>query len=203
MPATEIIRIDPGSRELAFSRAREVLSAGGLIIYPTDTFYGLGADPTNSVAVQKIFTIKGRQAHQPILLLIQDAHQAAQWAAEIPAQAERLMKQFWPGPLTVVFKARPQVLSELTAGTGTVGLRMPGNALTRALLAAVGTALTGTSANISGGPSPRTAEEAADALGGRVDLILDGGPSTGGEPSTVVDVSGGELRVVRAGVIKL
>src|SRR3990172_582342 len=111
------------------------------------------------------------------------------------------MKRFWPGPLTLVFKAKPEVPAELTGGTGTIGLRVPGNALTRRLLASLGAALTGTSANVSGRRSPRTAQEAAEAIGGMVDLVLDGGRAEGGDPSTVVDVSADGPKVIREGAI--
>jgi L-threonylcarbamoyladenylate synthase len=123
-----------------------------------------------------------------------------EWAAEITPRAERLMIKFWPGPLTLVFKAKPEVIAELTGGAGTIGLRVPGNSLTRQLLASLGTALTGTSANISGRQTPRTAQEAAEAIGGMVDMILDGG-RTEGRPSTVVDVSADEPKVIREGAI--
>jgi L-threonylcarbamoyladenylate synthase len=199
----EIVKIDPARPEEAFSRCRDVIFAGGVIVYPTDTFYGLGADPGNAAAVRKLFAIKGRQVDRPILLLIKDAGQVRNWAAEISTKAEELMKRHWPGPLTLVFKAKAYVLPELTAGAGTIGLRVPGNAPTLRLIAFLGTALTGTSANISGGPSPRTAEEAMAAVGGAVDLILDGGMTSGGKPSTVVDVSADQVILVREGSIKL
>jgi L-threonylcarbamoyladenylate synthase len=201
--SAEIVKIDPLHPDQAFSQARDVILAGGLVIYPTDTFYGLGVDPANPAAVRKLFTIKGRQNDQPILLLISDSPVVRSWAAEILPQAEDLMQRFWPGPLTLVFKAQAHVLPELTAGTGAIGLRVPGSALTRRLLSFLGTALTGTSANISGKPSPRTAEEAVAALGRVVDLILDGGATAGGSPSTVVDVSAVPARVVREGAVKL
>jgi L-threonylcarbamoyladenylate synthase len=200
---TVIVKIDPAHPERAFSRCGEVIRSGGVVAYPTDTFYGLGADPNNHSAVRKLFEIKGRQADQPILLLIKNAAEVRTWAAEITPQAEHLMKKFWPGPLTLVFKAQADVLPELTAGTGTIGLRVPGDALARELLRFIDTALTGTSANISGGPSPRTAEEAAASVGDRVDLILDGGNTAGDQPSTVVDVSAGRPKVVREGGIPL
>lgn len=196
-----IVTIDTAHPEQAFSRCREVISSGGVIVYPTDTFYGLGADPKNPAAVRKLFSIKGRQADQPILLLIKDSNDVRDWAEEVTRQAEELMKKFWPGPLTLVFKAKSNVITELTAGTGTIGLRVPGSALTLHLLASLGTALTGTSANISGGPNPRTAEEAATSFGDRVDLVLDGGRTAGGKPSTVVDVSAEEKKVIREGAI--
>ena len=200
---TPIVRLDLSHPEKAFSRCREVIHAGGVIVYPTDTLYGLGADPTNPDAVRKLFTIKSRQADQPILLLIKDANEVRDWAAEITPRAERLMKKFWPGPLTLVFKAKPEVMAELTGGAGTIGLRVPGNALTRQLLAYLGSALTGTSANIAGKPAPRTAREAAGVIGEMVDLVLDGGGTAGGKPSTVVDVSGDEPKVIREGAIPL
>ena len=198
-----IIKIDPVHPEEVFARCRDVIFAGGVVVYPTDTFYGLGADPGNPAAIRKLFAIKGRQQGQPILLLIKDAGQVPNFAAEIPAKAEELMRQYWPGPLTLVFKAKEYVLPELTGGAGTIGLRVPGSALTVRLLAFLGTALTGTSANISGGPSPRTAEEALAAVGSAVDLIVDGGMTAGGEPSTVVDLSTDIPRVVREGAVKL
>jgi L-threonylcarbamoyladenylate synthase len=199
----KIVKIDPAHPEEVFARCRDVIFAGGVIVYPTDTFYGLGADPSNPAAIRKLFAIKGRQHDQPILLLIKDAGQVRNWAAEIPAKAEELMRQYWPGPLTLVFKAREYVLPELAAGAGTIGLRVPGNALTVRLLAFLGTALTGTSANTSGGPSPRTAEEAMEAVGSSVDLIIDGGMTAGGKPSTIADVSADQVVVIREGAIKL
>ncbi len=198
---TPTVEIDPANPDKAFSRCRDVIRAGGVIVYPTDTFYGLGADPRNPGAVRRLFTIKGRQPDQPILLLIRDSNEVREWAAEITPRAEGLMKKFWPGPLTLVFKARPEVMAELTGRAGTIGLRVPGNALTRQLLAYLGIALTGTSANVSGRPSPLTAREAADTIGGMVDLVLDGGGSEGGNPSTVVDVSADGATVIREGAI--
>ena len=172
-----------------------------MIAYPTDTFYGLGADPGNSAAVKRLFEIKGRGTDQPILLLLSDAGEVNNWAAGVTPQASVLMNRFWPGPLTLVFKAKAGVLPELTAGTGTIGLRVPGNGLTLDLLRSLGGVLTGTSANLSGRPSLRTAREAAEALGPLVDLVLDGGETTGGKPSTVVDVSADAPRVLREGAV--
>jgi len=200
---TPIVKLDPARPEQAFARCREVIRAGGVIAYPTDTFYGLGADPGNPRAVRRLFEIKGRQADQPVLLLIRDAAAVRDWAAEVTACADDLMRRFWPGPLTLVFKAQPAVMPELTGGTGGIGLRVPGAIITRDLVRFLGSALTGTSANISGGPSPRTATEAAASIGDLVDLILDGGVTAGGKPSTVVDVRGEEPMVIRAGALML
>jgi L-threonylcarbamoyladenylate synthase len=199
--SAEIIKIDPVHPDRAFVRCREIVAAGGVIAYPTETFYGLGADAGNSQAVQKLFAIKGRPWNQPILVLIAETEDARAWAAEIPPQAVDLMNRCWPGPLTLVFKARHDVPAELTGGTGTVGLRVPGSTLTRDLLRAVGCALTGTSANRTGRPSLRTAEETEAAIGGFVDLIIDGGETAGGKPSTIVDMSSGVPRLIREGAL--
>jgi L-threonylcarbamoyladenylate synthase len=197
----EIIKIDPAHPEIAFSRAREVIRSGGVIAYPTETFYGLGADPKNRVAVRRLFEIKGRPANQPILLLIRSADDVKEWASEITRSAGALMGKFWPGPLTLVFAAKPGVMREITAGTGTIGLRAPGNPLTLKLLEFLGSALTGTSANISGGRSPQTAEETASVIGDTVDLILEGGRTAGGRPSTVMDASQDPPRLIREGAV--
>ena len=188
-------------RETVLSRCRAVIDAGGVIAYPTDTFYGVGVDPRNPRAVRKVFAIKGRKADQPILLLLHDRNDISLWTSGVTPTALRLMERFWPGPLTLVFRAAPQVLPELTAGTGTIGLRVPGNDITRALLGAVGHALTGTSANRSGRPSPRTANEVRLELGDSIDLIIDGGPAMEVLPSTVVDVTEEPPRLIRQGAI--
>lgn len=199
--AAEIIKIDCAGSGRAFSRCREVIQSGGVVVYPTDTFYGIGVDPKNPAAVRRLFDIKGRKEDQPILLLIKNASEVAEWAADITPRADKLMKQYWPGPLTLVLKAKPDVLPELTAGTGTIGLRVPGTELARELLRFLDTALTGTSANVSGGPSPRTADEAMASIGDVVDLVLDGGTTTGGLPSTILDVRTDQPKVIRQGAV--
>lgn len=197
----QIIKVDNACSVHAFSRCKDVVFSGGLIAYPTDTFYGLGADPKNAAAVKKLFSVKGRQIDRPILLLISDMDVVREWAEEIMPHAEQLMKKFWPGPLTLVFKAKKEVIPEITAGTGTIGLRMPGSALTRQLLDHLGTALTGTSANIAGERSIDSADDAAAILGSVVDLVLDGGRTVGGKPSTIVDVTAEKLKIIREGAI--
>lgn len=201
IPCAKIVKADPVHPESAFARCRNVIRAGGVIAYPTETFYGLGVDPENPAAVERLFEIKGRSAGQPILLLIRNASEVRKWAADIPVAAEILMKRFWPGPLTLVFNAREDAPKELTAGTGRIGLRVPGNALTLSLLEFLQDSLTGTSANVSGMKSARTAGEAAEAVGNLVDLVLDGGKTPGGMPSTVLDVTEDPPRVVRSGAV--
>ena len=199
--AAEIIKLDTGRTGAAFARCAEVIKTGGVIAYPTDTFYGLGADPRNRRAVIRVFEIKGRGSDQPILLLLRDRSEVTAWTSAVTPSADRLMDRFWPGPLTLVFTARPDVFPELTGGTGTIGLRVPGNELTRALLGQAGNALTGTSANRSGAPSPRTLGEVMRELGSRVDLVLDGGVSAADRPSTVVDVTAEPPRIIRMGAV--
>jgi L-threonylcarbamoyladenylate synthase len=200
--AAAILTLD-GPLDAVFARCRDVVRARGVIAYPTDTFYGLGADPRDPEAVRRIFAIKSREAGQPILLLLHDRSEVTAWASAVTPSAERLMERFWPGPLTLVFSAAPDVLPELTGGGGTIGLRVPGNELTRELLRNLGTALTGTSANRSGGRDPRTAEEVMREVGDRVDLVLDGGATTGDRPSTVVDVTVEPPRIIRQGNIDI
>jgi L-threonylcarbamoyladenylate synthase len=200
--AAAILTLD-GPLDAVFERCRDVVRTRGVIAYPTDTFYGLGADPRDPEAVRRIFAIKGREAGQPILLLLHDRSEVAAWASTVTPSAERLMERFWPGPLTLVFPAAPHVLPELTGGSGTIGLRVPGNKLTRELLRNLGTALTGTSANRSGGRDPRTADEVMREVGDRVELVLDGGTTTGDRPSTVVDVTVEPPRIIRRGTIDI
>ncbi len=197
----ERVVVDAAAPEKAFARCREVITAGGLFAYPTETFYGLGADPRNPAAVKRLFEVKGRQPDQPILLLLPDAHSVGDWAAEVSPTARKLMSEFWPGPLTLVFTARDSVARELTAGRGTIGLRLSGSGLVAGLLRFLGMAITGTSANLSGGPSPDTAEMVADTIGSRIDLILDGGRTPGGRASTVLDVSVEPPLLVREGAV--
>jgi L-threonylcarbamoyladenylate synthase len=199
--AAEIVALDRREPDKAFSRCRDVIRSGGIIAFPTDTFYGLGADPRNAAAIERLFIIKGRNADQPILLLLPDAAAVREWTPSVSPAAEKLMMRFWPGPLTLVFTARPDVLLQLTAGSGRIGLRVPGNEMTRSLLGHLGSALTGTSANRSGEPDPRSAGDVIRQLEDRIDLVLDGGPAIGNRPSTVVDVTGGRPRVIRQGAI--
>lgn len=199
----EIVTIDPARPEPAFRRAREVICSGGIIAYPTETFYGLGVDPRDPAAVETLFAAKGRQEDQPVLLLLPGAGDVARWAAAIPAAAALLMDRFWPGPLTLVFTAAPGVPPALTGGKGTIGLRVPGSGLCRGLLAYLGTGLTGTSANRAGASPPATAEAVLRGLGDRIDLVLDAGPTPGGLPSTVLDVRFDPPRVVREGAVSV
>ena len=179
----------------------QVILQGGIAAFPTETFYGLGADARNEESLQKIFQIKGREENKPLLLLIGDREWLTGLARYIPPVAERLMEKFWPGPLTLVFEASPLLSSLLTGGTGTVGVRLSPHPIAQALVRAVGRAITATSANFSGQPSASVAAEVFRAMGTRVDAILDGGQTKGGLGSTVLDVSSPAPRIIRQGVI--
>lgn len=186
----------------AVAKAGELISSGGLIAFRTDTFYGLGADPFNVAAVRRIRELKGREENKPILLLISDDDQVSRFMAEQSIVFKAVANQFWPGPLTIVGRARDELPEELTAGSGTIGLRLPNDERVRALVRACGGALTATSANLSSSPEARTAKEVERYFETeRIDLIIDGGDVSASKPSTVLDVSGSEYRVVREGAI--
>lgn len=186
----------------AMARAAFVLRKGGLVAFPTDTLYALGADASNPLAVRRVFAAKGRSLRSPIPLLVADLMMAIQLVGELPEAAVRLAKRYWPGPLTLVLRAPRGICTLLTAGTGRIGLRAPDAAVALALIRHFGSPVTGTSANRSGGKDPLDAHEVQRQLGDRVDLILDGGPVAGGSPSTVVDVTISPPVIVRQGPIR-
>jgi len=185
--------------DLSLRGAADIVHGGGIIAFPTETFYGLGACPFDTRAVQRIFDLKGRSLRAgPILVLIRSRADLAALVSEITPAAERLMEACWPGPLTLVFRAAA-VPSALTTGTDTIGVRLPAHPDVQRLLEAVGGPLTGTSANCSGRPPATTAEDVDRALGDGVDVILNGGPTPGGLPSTVVDTTVDPPRLLREG----
>jgi L-threonylcarbamoyladenylate synthase len=179
--------------------AARLVRDGGVIAVPTDSFYALGASPFDEKAVQRVCAIKGERGAKPILVLIADRSQLDGLAARVPPAAAALMDRFWPGPLTIVLPASPRLPVALSAGTGTVGVRLPAQPLLAQLLRTSGP-LTGTSANRSGEPPARTAFEVERSLGSDVDLILDGGPASATLPSTVVEATDA-VRVLREGPI--
>ncbi len=182
-------------------RISEVIARGGVIAFRTDTFYGLGADPFNATAVQRIKDLKGREENKPILVLISDRNNLDRLIQTRSTAFDELASRFWPGPLTIIGKATDELPNELTAGTKTVGVRLPDDDRVRALARACGGALTATSANPSSEPPARTAEDVANYFGERVDLIVDGGAAQTDRPSTVVDATSAELKPIREGVI--
>ncbi len=186
--------------EPSLREAADIVRRGGLIAFPTETFYGLGAHPFDARAVQRIFDLKGRARRDaPILVLIRSRADLERLAVEITPAAECLMEACWPGPLTLVFRASEKVPPVLTAGTGTIGVRLSAHPDVRRLLEAVDGPLTGTSANPSGRPPATTAAEVERVLGDGVDAILNGGATPGGLPSTVVDTTVMPPRLIREG----
>ena len=186
--------------EEAIAQAAALLRSGDLVIFPTDTVYGVGALITHPQAVARLYRVKDRPGEKAIPLLIADPEDLEQAVTKVTPAARRLIACFWPGGLTLVLPKRPEVPAEVSPGP-TVAVRLPDHGGIRALIRAAGAPLAATSANRSGQPSPRTAQEALAQLGGRVPLILDGGPCPGGVPSTVVDCTVDPPRLLREGAI--
>lgn len=180
--------------------AAELIGRGGVLAFRTDTFYGIGADPFNAAAVRRVNELKGREG-KPILVIVSTILQARRLADNLTETFESLAELFWPGPLTLVAAADAGLPEELTAGTGTVGVRLPADELARGFVEACGGALTATSANRAGGRPAVSAQEVSSAFPGGLDLIVDGGVTTAVEPSTVVDVTVGKPRLVREGAL--
>jgi len=195
--ACPILKPDPRG----IKKAAQIILQGGIIAFPTESFYGLAADALNEAALKKIFRVKGREEGKPILLLIADQSWLKGLVQEISPLAERLMEKFWPGPLSLVFHASPQLSPLLTADTGKIGIRLSPHPVTQAFVQAVGRAITATSANLSGQPGTLTAREVYQSLGERLDAVLDGGKTAGGPGSTVLDVSDPSPRIIREGMI--
>ena len=183
------------------ARIAATIAGGGVIAFRTDTFYGLGADPFNVSAVQKIRELKGREDDKPILVVISDAKEIDRLISHRSQAFNNLTGRFWPGELTIIGQAASSLADELTAGTKTVGVRLPDDDTVRALIEACGGALTATSANVSGQPPARSTAEVESYFGERIDLIVDGGATTSESPSTVIDATADEIKLVREGLI--
>ena len=182
-------------------RAAQVLRSGGLLAFPTETVYGLGADAENVHAVQRIFEVKGRPPTHPLIVHIGASDELARWAAEVPEAARLLAERFWPGPLTLVLPRSDRVPLDVTGGLDTVALRVPDHPLALALLRTFGGAVAAPSANRFGSVSPTTARHVHEDLGTAVDFVLDGGPCAVGVESTIVDLSTGQPVILRPGGI--
>lgn len=185
----------------SIKEAAAILHRGGLVAFPTETVYGLGADASNPAAVARIYRVKGRPAGHPVIVHVGDVRELPRWAREVPDQASTLAARFWPGPLTLVLRRARGVRDELTGGQDTIGLRIPGHPVALELLREFGGGIAAPSANRFGRISPTTAEHVRRDLESDVDLILDGGACEIGIESTIVDVSRGRPVVLRPGRI--
>jgi L-threonylcarbamoyladenylate synthase len=181
--------------------ASSVIKAGGVIVYPTETLYGVGANALDAEAVERVHAVKNRTEKKPILVIVHAIDIMADLIEEMPAAAQKLIDAFWPGPLTLVFKANAKVPGNLTRGSGTIGIRIPSSALCLKLLSLCGCPLTSTSANTSGGAVLRSVAEIQGVLTTGVDLYLDAGVLPESKPSTVVDVTRTKPSLVREGAI--
>lgn len=197
-----VIRVDPTSPEQsAIEQAANVLLGGGLVAFPTETVYGLGANALEAAAVERIYSAKGRPSFNPLIVHVPDEDGARALAAEWPERASQLAETFWPGPLTMVLPKRAIVPANVTAGLDSVALRVPANPIALSLLRTAAIPLAAPSANRSTELSPTTARHVERSLGDRVDLILDGGSTSVGIESTVVDLRGAQAAILRPGVI--
>lgn len=196
-----MLLLAPGREGL--QKAARIISEGGLVAFPTETFYGLAADPFNEDALARLFVAKQRSPQKAILLLVKDRGQLAGLVREIPEAYEPLINRFWPGPLTLIFPARQCLSALLTAESGTVGIRMSSHPLAGKLLHAVNRPITATSANLSSLPAVNTAKQVMLQLAGRIDAVLDGGATPGTGSSTVVSLAAGKLAAIRPGILPL
>ena len=194
--------VDPESPQRdAIQEAAKWILAGGIVALPTDTLYGLAADPCSADAVARIFTVKGRAADRALPLIAADAMQVATHLGRLPVKAHDLAERFWPGPLTLLVTAPRGLARDVTGGTGKVGVRVPRDHVAREICRAFGRPITATSANASGEPATSDPDHVERTLGDRIDLLIDAGPTPGGAASTIVDMTGAAPALVRAGAI--
>lgn len=198
----EILKVGAdNSEERILTQAAEILAKGGIIAYPTETFYGLGADATNEKAIEKIYTIKGRNSNNPISIIIGSAENLYTLVHNVPLAAQKLMQAFWPGALTIVFQASNKISPLLTAGTGKIGIRLSSHHGAQVIAQRLGRPLTATSANLSGAPECTQASEVAEQIGDKIDAIVDLGQTTGDKVSTIIDVTCDPPVILREGTI--
>jgi L-threonylcarbamoyladenylate synthase len=198
----EILKVsDKNSEETILTRAAEILAGGGIIAYPTETFYGLGADATNERAIQKIFAVKGRNFKNPISLIIGQTEDIYPLVQDVPEIAQKLMAAFWPGALTIIFLAADKISPLLTAGSGKIGLRVSSHPGAQGIVQKLKRPLTATSANLSGAPECTRASEVAEQLGDKIDAIIDLGNTPGTKGSTIIDVTCTPPVILREGGI--
>ncbi|MBV9074168.1 MAG: threonylcarbamoyl-AMP synthase [Acidobacteria bacterium] len=203
MPA-ELLKIDSSQPEAKLvSYAANRIRQGLVLGMPTDTFYGLAADPVNLRAVERIYEIKSRSRHKPLSLLVESVDQAAELSRNLPSVFHELAQKYWPGPLTMIVKASSRLPLKVTANTGNVAIRVPAAAIPVAIIREMGFPITATSANLVGAPECTTAECVREQMGERVPIIVNGGPTQRDLPTTIVDLSGEppEWQIIREGAI--
>ncbi len=201
-PRTRVVKVNPRApQKRLIQAAAEVLRTGGLVAFPTETVYGLGADALNAGAVKRIFVAKGRPRDNPVIVHVAGAADLELLTGRVPEEAGCLMERFWPGPLTLVLPRSASVPDGVTGGLDTVAVRMPRNRIALALIAALGRPVAAPSANLSGRPSGTTAGHVLQDFAGRIDMVLDGGPVTVGVESTVLDLSRRPPAILRPGAV--
>ena len=201
---TEVLSIDPRHPDpAAIARAAAVLRAGGLVAFPTETVYGLGAHALDTDAVRRIFSAKQRPAEDPLIVHVHDVSRVARLAAVVPPVVDLLASRFWPGPLTMVLRRGAAVPLEVTAGLDTVAVRIPAHPVARQLIAAADIPVAAPSANLFSRPSPTRAAHVLEDLDGRIEILIDGGPTTVGLESTVIDLTASTPTILRPGAITL
>jgi len=194
--------VDPGAPQRdAIEEAAKWILNGGIVAVPTDTLYGLAADPFSAAAVARVFEVKGRAAERALPLIAADAAQVEAHLGTLGDMAARLANRYWPGPLTLLVAAPRAIARDVSGGTGRVGVRVPADSVARAICGLAGRPVTATSANRSGEPPTADPDVVERTLGDRIDLLIDAGATRGGAPSTIVDVSGSAPSLVRAGAI--
>ncbi len=195
--------VTSGALQRAIQEAVAVLRGKGVVAFPTDTIYGLGADAFSVEAVARVFSIKGRPQEMGMPLLLGSIRDLDKVTSDVPDLARTFVERFWPGPLTLILTKSTDVPSAVTGGKDSVAVRMPDHEVPLMLIRELGGPITGTSANPTGGPDPTTAEDVRRLLKDKVDFLLDGGPSTSGRASTILDFTGPSPKVVRSGAIAI
>ena len=204
MPETRVLRVNPTEPEKEMvAEAAAVIRSGGLVAFPTETVYGLGADALNEAAVRRIFEVKGRPPDNPIIVHVADRDSVYLLASEVPRAAEELISRFWPGPLTLVLKRTELVPAVTCGGLETVAVRMPAHQVALELIKEAGVPIAAPSANVSGSPSPTSAEHVLRDLRGKIEMVLDGGPAEIGVESTVIDMTVDPPELLRPGGLPL
>ena len=203
-PMIKIVKTDPSKPDpLIISEAALLIKRGGVVAFPTETLYGLGVNALSEKALLNVFRIKGRDYGKPIPMLIDKKENLMDFVSHVPEKAERLMEKFWPGGLTIIFRASSRLPPILTGNTGKIGVRISSNTIAQAIVREAAAPITATSANISGEKSCTTALQVYKSMGDRVDLIIDGGETGGDMGSTIIDITCTPPGIIREGVIGL